>query len=534
MGETTLTAEPGIPQIVMTREFDAPRELMLRAYTEPELIEQWWGPRKYATIVDRFDLRHGGEWRFLNRDDDGNEYGFHGVFHGVPSVDGGIVQTWEYEGAPGHVHLETATFEEHDGGTRLVLTASYPTVEARDAPPYLAAAAPARRESPVMSGRGLAWVGLGVYVALTLTAIALVILQGAAADSLGALGFAGFAVVGTLIAVRRPGNAVGWLLLVVAIVFAFGNTGEAYAESASNPARVAVAWVTSWSTNVWFSLVIVILPLLFPDGRLLSRRWRLVLWLAIVDLVLAAGGGAFRPGRLDLQQTSGIENPLGVDGGLPQAALDVDNVLGGATVALAAVAVVVRFRRSHGAERQQLKWFALVGVLAAMTLSVAVVGSAIGGDEFAPVAVVGWLTGLAMLGIGLPVAMGIAIFRHRLYDVDVVIRRTLVYGALTATLGATYLALVLLVGLAVGQSNVAIALSTLAVAALFRPLRARIQGAVDQRFYRRRYDATRTLEAFGARLRDELDLEALGADVRRVVAETVQPAHVSLWLRSER
>jgi uncharacterized protein YndB with AHSA1/START domain len=133
MGETTLTAEPGIPQIVMTREFDAPPELMLRAYTEPELIEQWWGPRKYATIVDRFDLRHAGEWRFLNRDDDGTEYGFHGVFHGVPSVEGGVVQTWEYEGAPGHVHLETATFEEHDGGTRLVLTASYPTTEARDA-----------------------------------------------------------------------------------------------------------------------------------------------------------------------------------------------------------------------------------------------------------------------------------------------------------------------------------------------------------------------------------------------------------------
>ncbi len=133
MGETTLTAEPGIPQIVMTREFDAPPELLLRAYTEPELIEQWWGPRRFATIVDRFDLRHGGEWRVLNREDDGTEYGFHGVFHGTASVDGGIVQTWEYEGAPGHVHLETSTFEEHDGGTRLVLTASYPTVEARDA-----------------------------------------------------------------------------------------------------------------------------------------------------------------------------------------------------------------------------------------------------------------------------------------------------------------------------------------------------------------------------------------------------------------
>ena len=133
MGETQFIAEPGVPQVVMTREFAAPPEVLLRAYTEPELIELWWGPRPFATKVDRLDARHGGEWRFLNVDDDGTEYGFHGVYHGSPSVDGGIVQTWEYEGAPGHVHLETAKFEAKDGGTRLVLTAAYETVEARDA-----------------------------------------------------------------------------------------------------------------------------------------------------------------------------------------------------------------------------------------------------------------------------------------------------------------------------------------------------------------------------------------------------------------
>jgi uncharacterized protein YndB with AHSA1/START domain len=133
MSETQFIAEPGIPQVQMIREFAAPPEVLLRAYTEPELIEQWWGPRRFATKVDRFDARHGGEWRFLNVDDDGNEYGFHGLFHGDPSIDGGIVQTWEYEGAPGHVHLETAKFEAKDGGTRLVLTAAYQTVEARDA-----------------------------------------------------------------------------------------------------------------------------------------------------------------------------------------------------------------------------------------------------------------------------------------------------------------------------------------------------------------------------------------------------------------
>jgi uncharacterized protein YndB with AHSA1/START domain len=132
MGETTLTAEPGIPQVLMTREFDAPRELLFRAYTEPELLAQWLGPRRLTMTVDRLDVRHGGEWRYVHSDEDG-EYGFRGVFHGTPSVEDGIVQTWEFEGAPGHVHLEVATFEERDGGSRLVLNAVYPSVESRDA-----------------------------------------------------------------------------------------------------------------------------------------------------------------------------------------------------------------------------------------------------------------------------------------------------------------------------------------------------------------------------------------------------------------
>ena len=132
MGETQITAEPGIPQFVMTREFDAPRELLFRAFTEPELLAQWLGPRRLTMTVERLDVRHGGEWRYIHTDTDGNDYGFRGVFHGTPSVDG-IVQTWEFEGAPGHIHLETASFEEHDGGTRLVLNAVYPSVESRDA-----------------------------------------------------------------------------------------------------------------------------------------------------------------------------------------------------------------------------------------------------------------------------------------------------------------------------------------------------------------------------------------------------------------
>jgi hypothetical protein len=379
-----------------------------------------------------------------------------------------------------------------------------------------------------------AWGALAAYAAITVLAVELVVVQGASADSLGALGFAGFAVVGALIALRQPRNAVGWLLLVVAIVFAAVNAGEGWVE-VGNPGRVAVAGPTSWGTNVWFSLGIIVLPLLFPNGRLPSSRWRLVLYLAFLDLALSVSSAMLRSGPLDLQQSSGIDNPLGVEGGLSKTLSDIEVPLGVTALILAGASVVVRFRRSRGLERQQLKWFALVGVSTAVCLAVAICfGTILADHRYNVIAVTGWLTGLALLGIGLPLATGFAIFRHRLYDVDVVIRRTLVYGALTATLGALYLGLVLLIGLAVGRSNLAIAISTLTVAALVRPARSRIQAGVDQRFYRRRYDAARTLEAFGTRLRDELDLETLAADLRGVVRDTVQPAHVSVWMRSER
>jgi hypothetical protein len=382
-----------------------------------------------------------------------------------------------------------------------------------------------------------AWTLLAIYVALAAAAVALVVFQGASADALGALGFAGFAGVGTLIALRRPNNAVGWLLLTIAITFAGGEVGMDYVEEASNPARVSVAWMMSWSEYVWFWLAVVFLPLLFPHGRLPSRRWRPALWLGGAGLALGAVGSALTPGPFELREGSRIDNPLGVDGGVPEALGLISTLAQVIAVVLAAASLVVRFRRARGVERQQLKWFAYVGFLALACLSIAMVGNSLSGGDapaLTALAVVGWLTGLTLVGLGLPAATGLAILRHRLYDVDVVIRRTLVYAALTITLGATYLGLVLLVGLAVGRSGFAVAVSTLAVAALFRPALGRIQAVVDRRFYRRRYDAARTLEAFGLRLRDELDLEALAADLRGVVDQTVQPAHVSLWLRSPR
>ena len=383
--------------------------------------------------------------------------------------------------------------------------------------------------------RVAAWALLATYVAIAGAGVALVIFQGASTDGLGALAFGGFAGVGALIALRRPGNAVGWILLGIAIAFAAGETALVYVSEPSNPGRVPVAWVAGWMANVWFGLAVIFLPLLFPHGRLPSPRWRPVLWLGVAEIVFGAGSSALAPGPLELRPGIMIENPLGVAGGVVEVASTLGTVLGAVAVVLAAASVVVRLRRARGAERQQLKWFAYVGVLAAACLFVAVlVGSVLGdpNEGFAVLATVAWLSGLALLAFGLPAATGIAILRHRLYDVDVVIRRTLVYAALTATLGATYLGLVLLVGLAVGESNLAIAASTLAVAALFRPARARIQAVVDRRFYRRRYDAAQTLEAFGARLRDELDLDSLGADLRDVVRDTVAPAHISLWLRN--
>ena len=382
--------------------------------------------------------------------------------------------------------------------------------------------------------RAAAWGLLAVYVALAAAAVVLVAFEGADIDALGAVLFGAFAGVGTLIALRRPDNAVGWLLLGTAIFFAAGEVGEAYVVEPPHPGQVWVAWLSTFTTNVWFSVALIFLPLLFPDGRLPSPRWRPVLWLGVASVVFGAVGTAIAPGTLELRQSSAIDNPIGVDGGLSDVANAASLILGAVAVALAAASVVVRLRRARGAERQQLKWFAYVGVLAATCLTVAVMSSSFAesSDGFTAVAVAGWLTGLALIGFGLPAATGVAILRYRLYDIDLVIRRTLVYGALTATLGGTYLALVLLAGLAVGKSNVAIAVSTLAVAALFRPALGRIQGIVDRRFYRRRYDVSLTLEAFGSRLRDEIDLEALGTDLRGVVHDTVQPSHVSLWLRS--
>jgi hypothetical protein len=389
-----------------------------------------------------------------------------------------------------------------------------------------------------MTAPGAAWALFALFVVVAGATFVLDLGGGEGDEGLAVL-LIGYATAGALVASRHPRNPVGWLLLGVALAFAVQSLGEVYVTSPSAPGRELVGWAASWAWFVWMGLVGIFLPLLFPDGRLPSRRWRPVAWLGGVALALSVTGSALHPGDLDL--ATRVENPFGARGAvadLAEAASAAGSALVAVAFVLTGVSLVLRLRRSRGVERLQLKWFAYTGLLALAGLALAMVDVLLAAGWAEPIGTVGWMTFLLTSVLGVPVATGIAILRHRLYDIDVVINRTLVYGALTATLAAAYLGSVLLLQLALSpltqDSGLAIAASTLAVAALFGPARARIQAAVDRRFYRRRYDAQQTLERFSARLRDELDLEALGADLRAVVGETMQPAHVSLWLRSER
>jgi hypothetical protein len=378
----------------------------------------------------------------------------------------------------------------------------------------------------------LPWILWGTAVALTLATFGLLAFAGGSAegelqpafDAVVALALLSYPTVGALVASRHPGNAIGWLFCAIglpfgvsAVTFAYGATGLPGDEIAS--------WVNAWIFLPPLFGVPALLFLLFPDGRLLGRRWRAVVWLTAVAMVGFAAAPALRPGVMEDAPVEGFENPLGIPGtaGLFDAVSAISGSFALLAIVLASVSLALRFRRSHGVERLQLKWFVSAAALFA-GVCVAFVSVPF------PSEAIGQLAILATYVL-IPVAAGIAILRHRLYDIDLVIRRALVYGALTATLAGTYLAVALLIGLAVGRSDLAVAASTLAVAGAFGPARGRIQAVVDRRFYRRRYDATLTLEAFGGRLRDELDLEALGADLRGVVRDTVQPAHVSLWLR---
>jgi len=355
-------------------------------------------------------------------------------------------------------------------------------------------------------------------------------------DAVILTGFGAVAVVGALLVAKRPSNLVGWILAAVALMVGLFPSGDAYAAyvmtTRGQPDALAVvgAWVQSWYWFLIVGLLFVYLPLLFPDGRLPSRRWLPVAAVPGIGLlglvVLGMLTGTLSGQNVDYR----IDNPIGIEGLAPVEELPAFGVLGGllAIGVLGAVAaVVVRFRRSRGVERQQMKWFLYaVAPLLLIPLEGYIPAFV---DEIA----FGWVL------IGLPAAIGVAVLKYRLYDIDVVINRTLVYGALTISLALVYLgSMALLRGLVFGftgqSSQLTVVASTLAIAALFNPLRRRIQGFVDHRFYRKKYDAAQVLAAFSARLRDETDLDQLNEDLVTVVRETVQPEQASLWLREPR
>jgi hypothetical protein len=341
-----------------------------------------------------------------------------------------------------------------------------------------------------------------------------------------------FAVVGALVAARQPRNSVGWLLLAVAVCMTLRLVGESYAIYAlitapgSLPGGLYAAWVL-WS---WFGVVAILaifLPLYFPTGRLLSPRWRPVLWLGIAFLSSAVVSNALQPGPTELLVGyPRARNPVVY---LP-AAKPLLDVIGVAGICLlpavggAIAALVVRFQRSRGIERQQLKWFTYAAALAPLPFLV---------YEVAPSA---FELLLALILPLVPISVGIAILRYRLYEIDRIINRTLVYGLLTALLAAIYAGLVLSIGQLSGGIGIeppswAVAVATLAVAALFQPARRRIQTGVDRRFNRRRYNAAQTIQAFSTRLRDQVDLDTLSSELLAVVDQTMEPTQVSFWLR---
>jgi len=365
-------------------------------------------------------------------------------------------------------------------------------------------------------------------------------------DDIGlSIGFLGlqlaFSTVGALVGSRRDRNPIGWLFCAEGLALSVAGTSESYAAQAlevpgSLPPGDVAAWVSNWSGGALHIAPIVFVFLLFPDGRLSSSRWRPIAWLAVIALGVSVLISAFEPGPLN-NYVSTVTNPFGIKALGPISGLLFEPSFFVLLVTLiaSAICMVLRLRRARGKERQQLKWVASAAALLGVAFVVGPITWAI-----PSVPELLWpLIFLVALG-SLPISAGIAILRYRLYDIDLIINRTLVYGSLTILLGLVYVMGVVGAGALVRQvtgeqsNDLVIAASTLAVAGVFRPARARIQSLIDQRFYRRKYDATRTLEAFSGRLRDQVSLDALTADLLAIISDTMQPTHASLWLKNDK
>jgi hypothetical protein len=398
-----------------------------------------------------------------------------------------------------------------------------------------------------MRSRASSWIAWSLWalsVALTALSLLLLVLNLSHPDVYfydywleNALSAVLYSTVGAIVASRRAENPVGWLFCLLGLAFSIGHSSSQYAiytqltQPDLLPAGQALAWISSWILPPIIGLQVFSF-LLFPTGRLPSRRWMWLAWLAVASSIVGTISSAFSFGT-----NAGlcpVQNPLGIEGfsNVYEAVLTFLTLL----VVAAGFSPFTRLRRAGGVERQQIKWFAYA---AAATLSGVVLASMIPNSVDTPP----WFewTGYALLIAttpAIPVSIGIAILRYRLYDIDLIINRILVYGALSVTLALLYFSGVTLTQITFRvitgqeqQPQLVIVASTLMIAVLFNPLRHRMQEFRDQRFYRRKYDAAKTLEQFSSKLRDETDLNALSGDILAVVRETMQPEHISLWLR---
>jgi hypothetical protein len=388
----------------------------------------------------------------------------------------------------------------------------------------------------------LAWSLWALSIALTALSLLLLILNLSHSDVHvydywleNSLSAALYSTAGALVASRRPENSVGWLLALYGLANSVGHFSSQYAiytllaQPDLLPAGELLAWISSWILPPIIGLQVFSF-LLFPTGRLPDRRWRWLAWLTAAFVVAGVFSSAFSLGA-----NSGlgpVRNPLGIDG----VSSLYDMVLNILPLLYAAVAysLFVRLRRSEGVERQQIKWFAFAAVATVGSIVLAyMIPDAL--DTPLWFEWIGYAVVIATTP-AIPVSIGIAILRYRLYDIDLLINRTLVYGSLTTMLALVYVGSVVFLQYAFrtltgSGSQLAIVASTLVIAALFNPLRRRVQNFIDRRFYRRKYDAAKTLEEFSAKLRDETELDALNSDILAVVRNTIQPEHISLWLR---
>jgi hypothetical protein len=419
-----------------------------------------------------------------------------------------------------------------------------------------------RRPGRAPAADGKLWVALAAWVpTVALVAMALFLLAGnGPAPSFGRFGAAygqrtvaavagasctlAFATVGAIIVRHRRRQPVGWLFCVVGLALAvqafaaFYATRAVVARPGSLPGGEVMGWVGTWISAPAILLIPLYCFLLFPDGRLPTTRWRLVAWLDGLTLAAATVGLAFRPGPLVVLPSAA--NPFALSGiaaRLASGLVTAGIVLFPLAAAASVGALILRLRRAGGIQRQQLRWFASAAALVALIAIPVVPGQFVAPAGWAAGALVVMVVAIACL----PVSAGIAILRYRLYDLDTLLNRTLVYGTLTTVLAVGYAGIVLAVGAVLAGagvsgtggngSSLAVAVATLAVAAMFQPARRRVQRLVDRRFNRRRYNAGRTLEAFAAHVRQQTDLDALVTELLAVVDRTMEPTQVSLWLR---